>query len=257
MTTAFTARVRLYSSNTPSGNATTSTSHGARRRTKSTVGEKNRDCRRQRGDEPSDDEVGVPRASPRRRSRARSSARAPRPSVTSTPCSSRAACASSSDASTARGDVRRQLALEREAPRHADDGDRLDLGAALLRERDRRRDHLLADVPELHRHEDPAELRAGRELVDGPTCSSRPSPPRAADGDEDDEPDSEPRRAGVARAWCVTSASTQTTNVSGAPTSAGSGTRDAADRDVRARAERPRAGPARASAAGSPRAARP
>ena len=40
------------SSSTDCGNATISTSHGARRRTKSTVGEKNRDCRRQRGAEP-------------------------------------------------------------------------------------------------------------------------------------------------------------------------------------------------------------
>src|SRR4029450_7495586 len=41
-----------YSSNVPSGNATTSTSHGALRRTKSTVGEKKRDCRRHLGDDP-------------------------------------------------------------------------------------------------------------------------------------------------------------------------------------------------------------
>ena len=37
---------------TPSGKATTSTSQGAFRSTYSTVGEKNRDCRRQRGAEP-------------------------------------------------------------------------------------------------------------------------------------------------------------------------------------------------------------
>src|SRR5213078_2664200 len=41
------------SSITPSGKATTSTSQGALRRTYSTVGEKKRDCLRQRGAEPS------------------------------------------------------------------------------------------------------------------------------------------------------------------------------------------------------------
>ena len=40
------------SSSTRCGNATISTSQGAWRRTKSTVGEKKRDCRRQRGEEP-------------------------------------------------------------------------------------------------------------------------------------------------------------------------------------------------------------
>ena len=41
------------SSSTRCGKATISTSHGACRSTKSTVGEKKRDCRRQRGEEPS------------------------------------------------------------------------------------------------------------------------------------------------------------------------------------------------------------
>ena len=50
----------------------------------------------------------------------------------------------------------------------------------LLRERDRGRDHLLADVAELHRHEDALELRA-RPGAPRPasTCSSRPRRSRA------------------------------------------------------------------------------
>ena len=82
MTTAFTAAcTSSYSSNTPSGNATTRTSHGARRRTKSTVGEKKRDWRLQRGDEPSTIEIRLRATSPRRRSRGRSIEPERRPSA--------------------------------------------------------------------------------------------------------------------------------------------------------------------------------
>ena len=99
-----------------------------------------------------------------------------------------------------RGDLRRQLALELELARNAHDGDRLDLGAALLRERDRRRDHLLADVTELHRHEDPLEVGARRKLLDRRDVLEQAPPPLAPDGDEDDQADGEPHRPGVARA---------------------------------------------------------
>ena len=86
------------------------------------------------------------------------------------------------------GDLRRQLALELELARHAHDRDRLDLGAALLRERDRRRDHLLADVAELHRDEDALELARRREArPTGMTCSSRPRRRVRRTSDEDDE----------------------------------------------------------------------
>ena len=64
------------------------------------------------------------------------------------------------------------------------------------RELDRGREHLLADHPELHRHEDP--LRTCGTARRG--CSSRRVDPlhqplavRAADGDEDDEPDARAR----------------------------------------------------------------
>ena len=42
---------------------------------------------------------------------------------------------------------------------------RFDRGAALLGEPDRRRDHLLPDLAELHRHEDPGELGLGQARV--------------------------------------------------------------------------------------------
>jgi hypothetical protein len=54
-----------------------------------------------------------------------------------------------------RRDVGRELALERELQRHADDRDRLHLGRVVLCQRDRGRDHLLSDVADLHRDEDP------------------------------------------------------------------------------------------------------
>ena len=49
------------------------------------------------------------------------------------------------------------------------------VGAALLRERDRRRHHLLADVAELHRHEHLADTpRPGGSVATGSTSSSTP-----------------------------------------------------------------------------------
>src|SRR6188474_2814761 len=64
------------------------------------------------------------------------------------------------------GNVSGQLSLQCELAGNAHDGDRLDRRAALLRKRDRRRHHLLADVAELHRDENALELRARRELLD-------------------------------------------------------------------------------------------
>ena len=72
--------------------------------------------------------------------------------------------------------------------------------SALLRERDRSRDHLLADVPELHGYEDALELRARRKLADGPDLLEEATPSRPADGNEDGEPREEPDRACVAGA---------------------------------------------------------
>ena len=62
-----------------------------------------------------------------------------------------------------------ELRVERLVERHEDDVQRHDRCATLLRELDRGRDHLLADLAELHRHED---LRAER------TRSSLPPPRR-------------------------------------------------------------------------------
>ena len=154
-----------YSSKTPSGNATTSTSQGAWRRTKSTVGEKKRDCRRQRGDEPR-----TIRSAPRARAsstiawpieRARTTSRADldavilaeQPRLVERRVDRAATSAGSSPSSSNLRGTRTTVIASI-------------VGAALLRERDRRRDHLLADVAELHRHEDPLELRARRELLD-------------------------------------------------------------------------------------------
>ena len=162
-----------YSSNTPSGNATTSTSHGAFRSTKSTVGEKKRDCLRQRGDEPRttrSDRLALRLLDDRVPDRARTHdlavhldavVRAERASLLQRRVDPRR-------------HVRRKLALELEPPRHANDRDRVDRRAALLRERDRRRDHLLPDVAELHRHEDPLEIRGAGRVSAGATCSSSP-----------------------------------------------------------------------------------
>ena len=185
MITAFTAqrsaRRRVTRSNTPSGNATTSTSQRAFWSTWSTVGEKNRDWRRQRGDEPSTIRSASRRVAsstiawPIERARTISAAprrRSPRPS----------ARASSSDAVGALGDVRRAAARRAGTlARHAHDGDRLDGRVALLRERDRRGDHLLADVAELHRHEQPLERRPRgqrRDRVDVLEQATLAPPPR-------------------------------------------------------------------------------
>ena len=143
----------------PSGKATTSTSQGALRRTWSTVGEKKRDWRRQRGDEPST---------------IRSAPRFVASSTIAWPMS-RALTISRDDLDPvvlaecvglgerrvgARLNVRREPgAVERERARHAHDEDRLHRRLALLGERDRGRHHLLADVPDLHRHEDLLERR--------------------------------------------------------------------------------------------------
>ena len=78
--------------------------------------------------------------------------------------------------------------------------DRLDRRVALLRERDRRRDHLLADVAELHRDEDPLELGAGRKHLDRRDVFEQTPRRAAADDDEHDEASAQPDRAGVARA---------------------------------------------------------
>ena len=132
--------------------ATTSTSHGALRRTCSTVGEKKRDCRRQRGAEPStmrstSCSVACRTISPIERARTV----LPR---TTTPWSSPSRRASSSD-STARSSSAGSAGASRLfGQRHAHDVERLDVGAALLGELHGRRDHLLADQAELHRHED-------------------------------------------------------------------------------------------------------
>ena len=53
-------------------------------------------------------------------------------------------------------------------------------GAALLGEPDRGRDHLLADLPELHRHEDPREVRLAAAPARRPPRRARAAPsPRA------------------------------------------------------------------------------
>src|SRR2546426_5716475 len=61
----------------------------------------------------------------------------------------------------------RQLRVERLVERHADHVQRLDRHAALLRELDGGRDHLLADQPELHRRseEHTSELQSPCNLV--------------------------------------------------------------------------------------------
>ena len=63
--------------------------------------------------------------------------------------------------------------------RHEDHVHRLDRGAVLARELDGGRDHLLADDPELHRHEDAPEVRHVVEAARSSgaiTRSVRPSP---------------------------------------------------------------------------------
>src|SRR5947209_4407094 len=88
--------------------------------------------------------------------------------------------------------------VERELERHADDVQRLHVGAALLGQLDRGRDHLLADQPELHRNEDPRELRLRQLLFVGrDDVLEEPLAAPATDEPVDDEPRDEPRRAGV------------------------------------------------------------
>ena len=75
-----------------------------------------------------------------------------------------------------------------------------DLAPALLRDRDRRRDHLLADVAELHRDEDALELRSRRKLLDRRDVLQEPVAGLAPNRHEDDQAGEEPQRARVARA---------------------------------------------------------
>src|SRR5207248_10839699 len=88
---------RYTSSSTPCGKATTSTSADALRRTYSTVGEKKRDCRRQRGDEPSTIRSAPVSSAAFTTASPMFLARMERPS-TSTPRSAPRAAASASDA---------------------------------------------------------------------------------------------------------------------------------------------------------------
>ena len=146
-------------------------------------------------------------------------------------------------------DLGRQLGVERALPRHRHDGDRLDPGPALLRERDGCGDHLLADVAELHRHEDAPEGGAHREraaridvLEDMPRRSCQRVPTNTA------SPSASHAGPAYRAPSCVTIASTKTAAVSGAPTSAGSGTSTPRIRTSgRARNGRPRSGSRRRS----------
>ena len=100
---------------------------------------------------------------------------------------------------------------------------------ALLREPDRGREHLLADRPELQRHED-ALVGALLERVEVADCGQRRGRARGslarrgARARRSTSPASSQIGPADARASCVTSASDPDANVSGAPTSASSGT---------------------------------
>ena len=129
--------------------------------------------------------------------------------------------------------------LQRVPPGDADDGDRLDLGRALLRERDRGRDHLLADVAELDRHEDTPELGARGELLDRQHLLEQTVPLGTPHDDEDDEPDREPGRAGIAGAVVRREGEDPDRERERRPDECGQRERVAADADVRASVERP------------------
>ena len=197
MTTAFISECEVYSSNTPSGNATTSTSHGAWRRTWSTVGEKNRDCLRQRGEEPSTIRSALRRvASSTIDMTDRPCVDGLRPYVdpvllterlaSATDASAWSATAAGSGACSSRSRGTWTTVIASTPP-------------ALLREGDGRRDHLLADVAELHGDEDAPERRADGEgasrvdVLEHPLAFAQPGPR------EDDETEGEPGGPRVAR----------------------------------------------------------
>ena len=91
-------------------------------------------------------------------------------------------------------------ALERILARHANDEDRLDRRASLLREGDGGRDHLLADVAELHRHQHLLEVGARGQRRDRIDVVEHPDLATPANDDVDHEPEQQPRRARVASA---------------------------------------------------------
>ena len=138
---------------------------------------------------PSRARSGRPR-SPRRprRSRRRSPARGRSRPFTSTPLSAPSARASASEAAAC-SSASNMLGVERHVERHLDHVERLDRRAVLLREPDRRRDHLLADLAELHRHEDAARTRASRQhlLVGGDDVLEQARAAAAPDQHVDDE----------------------------------------------------------------------
>src|SRR5215213_6292506 len=91
-----------------------------------------------------------------------------------------------------------QLGVERLVERHLDHGQRPHRTAALLREADRRRKHLLADQAELDRDEDPlvVPLLLGNEIGDrGLHVLEQPLVARLPHGDEEDGAEDEPDRA--------------------------------------------------------------
>ena len=94
-----------------------------------------------------------------------------------------------------------ELAVERLLQRDPDHVQRLHLRRVLGRELDRRREHLLTDDPELHRHEDALEgdRRLDRVLVRGRDLLHQPLAVGLPHRDEDDEAEREPRRPCVAR----------------------------------------------------------
>src|SRR5579884_4114276 len=94
-----------------------------------------------------------------------------------------------------------QRRVERLVERDANDVQRTHLRVVLGRELDGGGHHLLADHPELHRHDDPLELRSGhdRSLVRRLDALEQPFTAREAAADEDGEPRQQPERTCVAR----------------------------------------------------------
>ncbi len=119
--------------------------------------------------------------------------------TTSTPFSAPRARASSSDSAARCSSCSTAWSMRR-VERHADHVQRLDGRAALLGELDRRRQHLLADQPDLHRDEDLAELGLRQLLLvrrrDG---LEQPLAACPAHEVEDDQAAREPGRPCVAR----------------------------------------------------------
>src|SRR3954447_25166873 len=94
------------------------------------------------------------------------------------------------------------LGGEREVERHTDDVQRADGAAALLGEADRGGQHLLADLAELDRHENPLvdPFLLGDEVGDrGLDGLHEPLPPRLAHRDEENRPEDEPDGPGDPR----------------------------------------------------------